>query len=230
VIDAAKAKAAELRAAPYVVFDVRGNGGGGDHYARELAEAIYGMAYVEAKLGPADSAGGGCDSAFRATEGNIRSISADAERFRKTGDAEGADYYDKAVAAMKAAQTAGHALTGPATCKAKAQNGSQRGASLMPGSVYLLTDAACFSSCIEAAQFFTKLGAIQIGQTTGADTHYAEVGEITLPSGLATFSTLRAIMPDHPHAVGPYVPAILYDGDMNDTAALEKWVAGLAGR
>jgi hypothetical protein len=227
VVDQAKAQSAELRAAPYVVVDVRGNSGGDDHYARELAEVIYGAPFVDAKLGPDSAAGGGCDSVFRASAGNIRTISADAERFRKAGDAHGADEYDKAVAAMKAAQAAGHALTGPAVCKAKAQSASSHATSLMPGKVYLLTDAVCFSSCIDAAEFFTKLGATQIGQTTGADTHYSEVGEITLPSGLATFSTLRALMPDAPIVMGPYAPRIPYAGDMSDTAALEKWVAAL---
>ncbi len=229
VIDEAKAKAAQLRAAPYVVVDVRGNGGGDDRYARDLAAAIYGAAYVDATLGAQDASGGGCDSVFRASDGNIRTIAADADRFRKQGDAAGAAEYDKAVAAMKAARAAGHALTGPAVCKPKAVKISGGARSLMPGKVYLLTDAVCFSSCIQAAEFFTKLGATQLGQTTGADTHYSEVGEITLPSGLATFSTLRALMPDHPPALGPYVPQIPYAGDMSDTAALEKWVAGLPG-
>jgi hypothetical protein len=226
VIDQAKAQAAELRAAPYVVVDVRGNGGGGDHYARELAEAIYGAPYVAENLGPAEGSAGGCDEVFRASPGNIRTVAADADRFRK-GDPEGAAGFDKAVTAMKAAQAAGQALTGPAVCKIKAQKAVHSGRSLMPGKVYLLTDAVCFSSCIQAAEFFTKLGATQIGQETGADTHYEEVGEITLPSGLATFSTLRAIMTDHPPKLGPYTPQIPYDGDITDTAALEKWVAAL---
>lgn len=230
VIDQANAKATEIRAAPYVVVDVRGNGGGRDRYARDLAEAVYGAPYVEAKLGPKDAAGGGCEQVYRATAGNIRSISAAADHFGKEGDATAAAEYTRAVTAMKAAQAAGHALTGPAVCKHKAQSGSHGGASLMQGKVYLLTDAGCFSSCIQAAQFFTKLGATQIGQTTGADTHYSQVFEITLPSGMATFSTLRSIMTDAPKAIGPYVPKIAYEGDIADTASLEKWVGEIARR
>jgi len=34
-------------------------------------------------------------------------------------------------------------------------------------------------------------------QLLGADTHYSEVREIVLPSGLSTFSTLQAMMPTH---------------------------------
>jgi hypothetical protein len=51
------------------------------------------------------------------------------------------------------------------------------------------------------------------------------VREIVLPSGLATFSTLQAIMTDAPRKIGPFDPKIPYPGDIADTAALEKWVA-----
>jgi len=73
--------------------------------------------------------------------------------------------------------------------------------------------------------YFLKLGAVLAGQTTGADTHYSEVREITLPSGLSTFSTLRAIMTDAPRDIGPYTPSHPYAGDISDTAALETWIA-----
>ena len=228
VIDQVRARATEIRAAPYVVVDVRGNGGGQDRYGRALAEAIYGTPYVEARLGPGDAANGSCDEVYRATADNIRSVSAAGDEHAKAGDEAAAAGYARAVTAMKAALATGHALTGPAMCKSKARSIAVRRASLMPGTVYLLTDGACFSSCLVATEIFTKLGATQIGQTTGADTHYSEVYQTNLPSGLATFTTLRAILPGEPRMIGPYVPAIPYGGDVADTAALEKWVAGLS--
>jgi hypothetical protein len=45
-----------------------------------------------------------------------------------------------------------------------------------------------------------------------------------LPSGLSTFSTLEAIIPSLPRAIGPYEPELRYDGNFNDTAALEAWI------
>jgi hypothetical protein len=53
-----------------------------------------------------------------------------------------------------------------------------------------------------------------------------EVREITLPSGLRTFSTLQKVtlgIGDF----GPYEPHIAYPGPLADTAALKAWVAAL---
>ena len=88
----------------------------------------------------------------------------------------------------------------------------------------VLTDPLCFSSCINVVGFFRQLGARQVGQVTGSDTHYSEVREIELPSGLSMFSTLDAIMPDAPRKIGPFTPDVIFTGDISDTAALETWI------
>jgi hypothetical protein len=72
--------------------------------------------------------------------------------------------------------------------------------------------------------FFRKLGAIQAGDMTGSDTHYSEVREIVLPSGLSTFSTLDAIMPDAPPQIGPFAPDFTFTGDIADTDAVQQWI------
>ena len=228
VIDAVAREAAQIRAAQYVVVDVRGNGGGDDHYARLLAEQLYGEAYVSAVLGPENSAAGGCDEVYRASAGNLDSLLADAGRLRD--DPAAASGYHKAAEAIRAALAKGQAMAGDLSCRARAPPAGKRPAPLEHNPVFILTDAACFSSCLQAVQFFRRLGAQQIGQETGADTHYAEVREIVLPSGLGTFSTLRAIMPDYPPAIGPFSPVLGYEGDIADTAALERWTSGLTQR
>jgi hypothetical protein len=225
VIDAVKKHETEIRSAPYVVVDLRGNGGGDDSYGRALAEELYGPDYVASILGLKDSQTGGCDEVFRASSGNIAAIGEAAQQFQKDGDTEGFKEYTKALRAMKAAVATGQPLAGDLTCRTKIPAASAQPQSLMRGKVFLLTDAACFSSCIDMVIFFRKLGAIQVGQTTGADTHYSEVRQILLPSGLSTFSTLQAIMPDQPRNIGPFVPKFQFDGDIADTAALEKWIA-----
>jgi len=227
VLDAVKAEERKMHEAPYVVLDLRGNGGGDDAYGRRLAEELYGAGYVKAVLGPSGLAGG-CREVFRASPENIAAFAEQAKRFRKEGDMAGAELYTDAVRRMKAASAAGHPLTGPLTCNATRPAATHMEPSLMRGKMFVLTDAACFSSCINVVGFFHKLGAIQIGEDTGSDTHYQEVREIVLPSGLSTFSTLQAIAPDAPRKVGPYAPRFIYAGDIADTAALEKWVPGLA--
>ena len=95
----------------------------------------------------------------------------------------------------------------------------------MRGKVFLLTDAACFSSCLGAAQYFRALGAVHVGQATSACTHYSESRSILLPSGLTTFFSLWALMPDVPPRLGPFIPAYTYDDDISDTVKLEQWIA-----
>jgi len=56
--------------------------------------------------------------------------------------------------------------------------------------VFLLTDHKCFSSCLIATHDFRALGAVHVGETTDANTSYAEVRAAVLPSGLAAASTL----------------------------------------
>jgi Peptidase family S41 len=225
VIDAVKAQAEKIRYAPYVVVDVRGNSGGSDAYGRALAEALYGTDYVASILGPRYGEKGSCPEAFRASSGNIEALSNEAQKFHKSGNTYAARDYLDALEAMKAAHAVGRALTAGLVCPKRAPQPSAGAVSLMRGKVFVLTDALCFSSCIGTVEYFRRLGAIQVGQATGADTHYTEVREVVLPSGLSTFSTLQALDPDAPHNIGPFEPEHDYDGDIADTTALETWIA-----
>ena len=98
----------------------------------------------------------------------------------------------------------------------------------MKGRLILLTDNLCFSSCLAVADDFRTLGAFHIGQTTDAATRYVDVREEYLPSGYSMFSTLQSVDPGAPSQVGPFQPVLTYDGDIADTAALEKWVIATA--
>jgi hypothetical protein len=227
VVDSVVHDAASLRAAPYVVVDLRGNGGGDDAYARSLAEALYGPEYVAAILGPRDGADGGCSSVYRASADNIEASERAAADMEKRGDATAAADYREANRAMKAAAARGQPLTGPVACPPKPRGAHAKATSLMHGKVVLLTDSACFSSCLQATSFFRALGALHVGHTTTANTHYSEARGILLPSGLATFVTLWAIMPSAPRRVGPFIPAHIYDGDISDTAKIEQWIANM---
>lgn len=224
-LDSVADEAKTLRAAPYVVVDLRGNGGGDDAYARELAEGLYGPQYVTSILGPPENESGGCRSVYRASAGNIEASEQLAAAMEKRGDVVGAAGYREANRSMKSAAALGHPLTGPVTCPPRPKEAGAKAPSLMRGKVVLLTDSACFSSCLQAAAYFRALGAIHVGRTTTADTHYSEARGTVLPSGLTTFVTLWAIMPNAPRRIGPFVPTHIYEGDISDTAKLEQWVA-----
>jgi hypothetical protein len=224
VIDAARAASAAIRAARYVVIDLRGNGGGNDLYGRTLANALYGDAHAASVLGPMPT-DGGCKSAWRASPDNLAAMEAWLAERTQAGEAAVFAGLAAAIDDMKAARAQGRALTGALSCPQPAARSQAAAPSLIRAPVVVVTDAACFSSCLSTLQFFRKLGAIQVGQSTNADTHNSEVREVALPSGLSMFTTLQAIMPDEPYRIGPFTPAHVYAGDIADSDAVARWIA-----
>jgi hypothetical protein len=227
VVEEVRAKAATLRAAPYVVLDMRGNGGGNSQFGRQIAEALWGPAFVSARFrgGGEDD---GCAKAWRASERNLKQLEYYKDTMGPRQGKEATEAFTKEYDAVAAARAAGAAFSARPTCPAAAPTGAKirrpRGKSEYGGRVVLLTDNSCFSSCLLVTDDFHRLGALHVGETTDANTHYMEVREDKLPSGLSMFSTLQALSPSSPAQIGPFVPERLYDGSIADTAALESWV------
>lgn len=227
VVEAVEAQQAALRAAPVVVLDLRGNGGGASDYGRQIAMALYGETHVRAMLDGAE--GGDCPSVWRVSPRNAETMRDYAQRFRDSAP-EFAASIDAQIAAAARAQAEGRDFTGPTTCAADADTApaAPPAPAQVLGRVVLLTDNSCFSSCLLVTDAFRRLGALHVGQATDANTHYMEVRELRLPSGLSMFSTLQALGPAAPPQIGPFAPAHVYGGDIADTPALEAWVAEVA--
>lgn len=223
VVDSVKAAVSTVRAARYVLVDLRGNGGGNDLYGRLLANLLYGDAHVAAVLGPMPDDSAACKSAWRASPGNLAYLEGLLAEREQLHEAAAIGILSTAVNEVKTALAAGRPLTAPLTCPTAHK--SAPAPSLIRAPVFVLTDSACFSSCIGMLDMFRKLGAIQIGHASSADTHNSEVREIKLPSGLSMFSTLQAIMPDAPYRIGPFVPAHVFEGDITDVAQIQRWFA-----
>jgi hypothetical protein len=230
VIRAVEAQKDELRSAPFVVLDVRGNGGGSSEVGREIAESLMGEAFVVERLGATSQSNcGGADGAWRTSRDNI----ADMEYLLTTvlaGGSEARRIFSEILSDAKAARARGEDFSAVIHCPSTPLSPpAHPSASALQGKLFLLTDNLCFSSCLALTDDFRRLGAIQIGQTTDAATHFTEVRETYLPSGYSMFSTLQSVVDaDGPWRVGPYEPAVLYSGDIADTPRLERWVLDLA--
>jgi hypothetical protein len=221
-----------LREAPYVVLDLRGNGGGSSVIGRQIAASLLGAAAADGRLGPAtEAACGGPDGSWRASEGNIKHL-----EYMQTfplvarGGPEVQRMLQDTLRDARAAFAQGNAFSASINCPiepAKPPAATQP-PSLMKGRLILLTDNLCFSSCLVVTNDFRTLGAFHVGQTTDAATHYVDVREQYLPSGYSMFSTLESVDPGSATEVGPYEPVLTYDGDIADTDALEKWVVDVA--
>lgn len=225
VVDEVKAHAAELQAAPFVILDVRGNGGGSSIYGDQIAAQVLGEPYVKAVIGPGGE--GDCDQVIRVSERNIAQI----ENYKRVlGPSRGPEFvaiFDKMLTEMKAAKAKGQPFSGPTVCRETARRPAPP-PKAFKGRLYILTDGVCFSSCLTVVSNWRDLGAVQIGRTTDANTHYSEVRDDLMPSGLSTFSTMMAVSPSTPLRLGPFEPAKRFEGDIADTKAVEAWAVGIA--
>jgi Peptidase family S41 len=232
VVKAVEAQKEALRAARYVVLDLRGNGGGVATVGNDLALALFGPEAVESRLGPdvgdePAGCGGAPDGLWRATPDNIKALAATGETYGKRGYPEVKKIAEQQVSAMEAARAKGKDLSGDLSCpipRAPPESTVQV-PSLMQGRLILLTDSLCFSACLSTVMEFRALGAYQVGQTTDAATHFVDLREEYMPSGYSTFTVLQSVHPEIPYQVGPFIPALSYSGDIADTAALETWIA-----
>jgi hypothetical protein len=226
VVADVQARAGEIRAAPFLVLDLRGDGGGSSMFGDEIAAAILGDGYVKAVVGePVADCGG---EVIRVSEDNLRQLQMYRDVLGPKRSPEFIKTFDDLLKRAEAARAAGRGFTGPLSCPRKAK--PPRPAPAYRGTLFLVTDGVCFSSCLEVVSNWRDLGAIQLGQTTDADTHYSEVRDVPMPSGLSTFSTMMGIDLNSPAREGPFVPSQVYEGDIRDTPALEAWVSRIAAQ
>lgn len=221
VLQAFARERTELLAAPTIVVDVRGNGGGNSQMGRELAVLIYGEAHVNSVLrgGPA------CGSAWRASSDNAVHLRRMADTAKDDGTAA---YYRGLAEKIDLAVAAGALFEVPLPmCKPNRLRPDLGAEPLYAGRVVLVTDHACFSSCLLMTQDFRALGALHVGEETNAATRYMEVREADLPSGLMRFSTLQKVVVGADADIGPFTPHRVIAQGTGDTAKLEKWVGDL---
>lgn len=222
-----------LASAPAIVLDLRGNGGGSSDWSRQMAEILWGSGTVE-RLPSSHTY-----VEWRVSKANLDSIRSSYERRRDGGvlSPEAGHWYETVIAGLTAALERGDSLWRHADHGSDGEGGREtsRGAAPPPplaGKVYVLTDEKCGSACLDAVDLWRALGAIQIGRTTSADTLYMETRQIKLPTGITGFSLPMKVYRNRPRGSNePAVPAYAFDGDIDDTAAVERWVLSLeAGR
>lgn len=214
---------ATLAAASRIVLDLRGNGGGSGIWAHRVAAAIWGQDAVDAL--PPESIG----VDWRVSPANIAILQGDRSRIPTTADTlDRRGRLERRIAGMTKALAAGQKLLREA-------NDRQPGSAVAPPPrskpIYVLTDAACASACLDAVDLWKRFGAVQVGQETNADTLYMELRDDALPSGLATAYMPMKVWRGRPRGSNvPAIPKYRYRGDMGDTAALQAWTATLPSK
>ncbi|MDB5704200.1 MAG: hypothetical protein JWN66_1316 [Sphingomonas bacterium] len=223
LIAAMKTDRAALIAAPAIILDLRGNNGGSSDWSRQIAAVLWGEQRFAGLKIDADSV------EWRASEGNIASLSATRDARRAILSPEALKWFDRTIAGMQTAHAKGEALWRDT----EDQEPPVAGEPPAPprGPVYFITDSGCGSACLDAADLWQALGAIHIGQETSADTLYMDVRQDVLPSGVARMSVPMKVYRGRKRGSNvPLDPVHVFPGNLRDTPALEAWVATLPER
>lgn len=225
------ARAPQWRDADVIVFDVRGNGGGSSRWGDDILRGLYGEDFYRAR----EAANAPKDEyvEWRVSKENVAYLRSLVGRFQKERpDAPDLPAHFRALAdGMASAAKAGtalyreqhdgaHAPPAPGTAPANP----------VRARVFLLTDGRCASACLDFADAALSFpGVSHVGLPTSADSVYMDVRVVPLPSGAASVVVPLKVYRNRPrgHNV-PYVPAQRFEGDISDTAALERWVEGLS--
>jgi hypothetical protein len=229
VLKAVEAQKEAMRQAKFVVLDLRGNGGGGQVVGDDIAISLVSKPVFDKVMGGESSDDcGQVDGLLRVSDDNLAFMKVARADFLAKGYPDIAKLLDAEIKTMEEAKAKGKPLTGDVNCKVAPPPppATRQVASPLKGRLIVLTDNLCFSACLSVVQEFLALGAYQVGQTTDAATRFVDLREQHLPSGYSYFSVLMSVHLEIPYQMGPFVPALTYDGDIADTKALEAWITG----
>ncbi len=226
------ANQARLRAASYVVFDLRGSAGGNSMWGERLASILWGQDAVEGRrlaAQPTDPKEYG--KYWRRSKAAAAGMLKVAEEFAARGP-DFADvtkfYRDLGHQVAAAAAAKGDGLFRDECCQPESKPDSIAKPEYS-GKVFVLTDAGAFSSSVVVMNTFKRMGAIQVGEPSGQNEVYAEgVGPLDLPSGLGQYRIPFSIIRQPRSALGGLPPDVWWPGAMDDDKGLERWIDRLA--
>jgi hypothetical protein len=219
----------DIRNSDRLIIDLRGNGGGNSQFAGELAKRLWGEAVAGHYMpfwGPMvyPAVSGTRQYIAETTIPELRKLS-QAGKIQQGAVAAKEQFLallDKAIAEGRKTITVGQ------------QTEPERGpvpANPMKAQVFLVTDHACFSACLDLMDLFLAIPNVyHAGTQTGADTIFMELERHKLPSGMAVLAYGHHALIKRPRGSNvPYTPAsaLTYRGDLADEAAFERWLTAL---
>ncbi|QEL56527.1 S41 family peptidase [Chromobacterium paludis] len=206
-----------LRSAKLIVLDTRGNRGGSSQYATDLLESLYGKddaawlerradgdSYIEWRVSAASERYPQVALAYPGLPAATRVWAEKLQKRLTQARKEGREWLR---------EDDSDAVKAPATFAGKPR-------------IAWITRSDCASSCLMFADLVKQIpGSVQLGQMTNADTTYMDVTSEPLPSGLGVLHLPMKVIRHRPRASNqPYLPDAHYDGDIDDTKALQAWV------
>lgn len=205
-----------LRDKRVVVFDVRGNGGGPYDWFMAILKGFYGPEYA---------------AHFAQARTEITPVFVHDPTYTGPHHADPLDTprdteLDATYATGVKAITARGGATVYQIQRTPRPTGGAAPTDLVHAKVYVLTDTGCASACIGFVDELKRIpGAVQIGTDTYVDRRSGSPAPFAFPSGSGSISAPMMVRDGRERGENiPQTPAIRYDGDMADTAALKRWV------
>jgi Peptidase family S41 len=209
-------KLAALPKSGWIVFDLRGNGGGDSTWGSRALAALYGATYA-GKLGEAGGA-----SKYQIADAETANLLRRyiAEESRAASKASFDADLAKVEAAMRAGQKvvllSGDPDVQPGSLKLPRPHGPR---------IAALIDRTCFSSCMNFVQRLRAASdTVVLGEATIGYSPFGEIDRHPLPSGRGALVIPSALFKTATAVREPFVPDIAFDGNMADDAALQQWV------
>ncbi|MDI3358267.1 S41 family peptidase [Pseudomonas sp. UYIF39] len=209
--------------AKLVVLDTRGNRGGNSLVGAEILSALLGSQLVKSLDEPSRAYAMWRVSPFALSTLN-RALTTMESDYGKNSEA-----YQFVFGLTKSMELALHEkkdwLRQPSTSSVDQEGSSGINAQGFKGKLALVTDSFCASACLDFADVVLAVpGVVHFGLSTSADTLYIDIGSQTLPSGAQFWLPLKVWRGRTRENNQSYNPQFVFDGDINDTAAVQKWV------
>lgn len=215
------ARAGEMRRAPRIVFDLRGNNGGSSSWINQAAGAIWGDGALAGRVHVST----GID--WRVSDGNVAALASYKKLFEAKRETDPALY--KGIVALAdglaAARARGLALwREPENVFPEPKGGAVHA---VAAKAFVLTDEGCASACLDAVDVLTALGATQVGRETSADTLYMDIRQETTSDGARIWLPMKVYRGRPRGSNVPATPKHEWTGALGDTAGIRRWIASL---
>jgi hypothetical protein len=214
-------KLAALPKSGWIVFDLRGNGGGDSTWGSRALQALYGAPYA-AKL---NLAGG----ASKYQVADAETVALLKQYIASADHADSRAEFEGDLARVEAAMGAGEKmaqLSGKADAAAGPVLADPIVAPRPHGPrIAAVIDRTCFSSCMNFLQQLKAAGdTVVLGEPTIGYSPFGEINRHDLPSGRGALLIPSAWFKTATATREPFLPDYPFGGNMADEATLQKWV------
>ncbi len=215
----------DLAQSKLIIFDLRDNGGGNSAWGNKIGEALFGKDYFRSLQRPASVW-------WQVSTGNIDFLQSYVTTFEKQFGIDSKEYEWAATThyGMKKAQTAGHNFY---VVERRSDANDFPIQNPVKAHLVAIIDEECASASLDFLDFLRVVEppVLFVGRTTAADTIYMDVRSVILPSGYARLTFPMKMYTQRMRGNRQaYHPDIVYDGDMNNTQELQKFIFSLKAR